>query len=96
VSAEQQNMALVVKTAEAKHKLIINANQASLFIVFLCYPAMSATIFSMFACRELDAGEAWHVYDHSIDCRSAYYKAVRYLAYLLVIIIPIGAHHTGN
>jgi hypothetical protein len=86
-------MAQVVETAVAKKKAsqpLTNANQLSLLIVFLAYPTWSRTIFSIFACRKLDAEEVIHVYDHNIDCLSTVYIVVRVLAILLVIVILVG------
>ena len=37
----------------------------------------------MFACRELDMGQLFHVYDTSIDCNGATYLAVRTIAFVL-------------
>ena len=76
-------------TASKKHPLAA-ANELCMLIIFLAYPTVSSTVFTMFACRELDFGESWHVYDTSIDCRSSEYLLVRSIAMVLVVLMPIG------
>lgn len=44
----------------------------------------------MFACRQLDKDQSYHIYDTSIDCNSATYKAVRVIAVLLLLAMPVG------
>eukprot|EP01052_Picozoa_sp_SAG31_P045541 SAG31_NODE_8356_length_1466_cov_1.986832_2_plen_175_part_00 len=57
----------VFEEAWQQHKAISSANQNSMLIVFLAYPMLSSTIFSVFACRELDFGQSVHIYDAQID-----------------------------
>jgi hypothetical protein len=67
-----------------------DANQLSMLIIFVTYPTISSTIFTMFACRDLDMNQSYHVYDTSVDCNSETYKAVRTIALVLLMLMPIG------
>lgn len=80
----------VFEEAWQQHKTISSANQNSMLIVFLAYPMLSSTIFSVFACRELDFGQSIHIYDAQIDCNSETYRSMFYLAIVLVLMILIG------
>eukprot|EP01043_Picozoa_sp_COSAG02_P052851 COSAG02_NODE_5758_length_4062_cov_1.950038_1_plen_976_part_10 len=61
-----------------------------LLIVFLVYPSVSTTIFSVFACRKLDFDQSFNVYDASIDCNSDGYLVLYLAALLALALIPIG------
>ena len=52
------------------HDRSSKANQIILLIIFLVYPSVSTTIFSVFSCRTLDFEQSVHVYDASINCNS--------------------------
>lgn len=54
------------------------------------YPTVSTTIFTMFACRELDSGQSFHVYDAHIDCTGGTYKIMRIVAVVALLLLPIG------
>eukprot|EP01051_Picozoa_sp_SAG22_P010826 SAG22_NODE_996_length_6115_cov_59.761303_1_plen_1780_part_01 len=66
------------------------ANNISMLVVFLTYPAVSSTIFTMFSCRELDMRQSYHVYDTSIDCNGSTYLSVYVVAFILLILLPVG------
>eukprot|EP01043_Picozoa_sp_COSAG02_P047982 COSAG02_NODE_4659_length_5123_cov_6.685709_1_plen_1319_part_10 len=66
------------------------ANSIIMLIVFLLYPSVSTTIFSVFACRNLDFDQSTHVYDADIDCNSAQYLALKMVAFIALILVPIG------
>ena len=40
------------------------------FVVFLLYPLLSKTIFTMFICQTFGPGERWHMDDFSVDVRA--------------------------
>eukprot|EP01043_Picozoa_sp_COSAG02_P048809 COSAG02_NODE_4836_length_4923_cov_5.490257_2_plen_446_part_00 len=76
--------------AVSRHDRLKDANQLSMLIIFLVYPTLSSTIFTMFACRDLDMDQSYHVYDTGIDCNSSTYKAFRAVAVLLLLAMPVG------
>ena len=44
----------------------------------------------MFACRELDMGQSYHVYDTSIDCNGESYRLMRVVAIVMMLVLPVG------
>eukprot|EP01043_Picozoa_sp_COSAG02_P039016 COSAG02_NODE_3050_length_7468_cov_9.831049_2_plen_1492_part_00 len=78
-----------VDTAE-HHDRRSKANQIIMLLIFLIYPSVSTTIFSVFSCRTLDFEQSVHVYDASIDCNSFDYKVLFAVALVALVLIPIG------
>jgi hypothetical protein len=66
------------------------ANQICLLIIFLVYPTLMTTIFTMFACRDLDFEQSFHIYDPSIDCNLAMHTRFEVAAVVLVALLPVG------
>eukprot|EP01045_Picozoa_sp_COSAG04_P014923 COSAG04_NODE_1147_length_8078_cov_1.968045_1_plen_469_part_10 len=88
---------VAVRSAEEKasavterHERIRDATQLSFVVIFLTYPAVTATIFTMFACRGLDQGQSFHVYDTSIDCNGAAYRTMYIITWIFLILMPVG------
>ena len=69
---------------------IHDANHVCFLIIFLTYPTVSSTIFTMFSCRELDMGQSFHVYDTSIDCNGGVYRFMFFVAVVFLVLLPIG------
>ena len=66
------------------------ANQISLVITFLVYPTLMTTIFTMFACRDLDFEQRYHIYDTSIDCNLGTHTMFELVAIVLLVLLPVG------
>lgn len=66
------------------------AREMSFWIIFLIYPTISTTVFSVFACRDMDFGQSWHVYDSTLDCNSSEYWVLWICALLALFLIPVG------
>jgi hypothetical protein len=79
-----------VDSVDPGHDRSSKANQIIMAIIFLVYPSVSTTIFSVFACRHLDFEQSVHVYDAAIDCHGAEYKVLRDAALVALVLVPIG------
>ena len=63
-----------------------------------CIPAVCSCIFSCISllfllrsmCRDLGDGESIHLFDAALDCNSTSYQIVRVIAFVCMIIYPIG------
>eukprot|EP01045_Picozoa_sp_COSAG04_P002464 COSAG04_NODE_90_length_26856_cov_18.273723_20_plen_2565_part_00 len=86
------NMAVRVQPAEGRTvpARIRNANQSIFIVLFLTYPTVTSTVFTMFACRELDMRQSYHVYDAQIDCTGGTYKLMRVIAFTTMLLLPVG------
>lgn len=73
-----------------QHDRSAKAGQMIMLIIFLVYPSVSTTIFSVFACRKLDFGQSTHIYDASVDCNSTGYLVLTAAALVALVCIPIG------
>ena len=84
VQQSHQKESLSVRSRHTK------AREISFWIIFLTYPTISTTVFSVFACRDMDFGQAWHVYDSNMDCNSSEYMVLWVCALLALFLIPVG------
>ena len=80
----------VVDSAARGHDRSTKANQIIMLVIFLIYPSVSTTIFSVFSCRSLDFDQSIQVFDASIDCNSGDYKALRAGALVALVLVPVG------
>lgn len=78
-----------VQSSDA-HTRRAKANQICMLVVFLAYPSVSSTIFSVFMCRDLDFEQSVHVYDATVDCTSASYTILWFAALVALVLVPIG------
>jgi len=62
----------------------------SLVIIFLLYPLLSRTAFSIFNCQTLGPEERWHRDDFSVDCNSSKHTFVAVLAIVGIAVYPVG------
>lgn len=75
----------------------ITAAYRTFFVVFLLYPLLSRTVFRTFDCQTLyedtanvTSKELWHVDDYSVDCSSDSHKTFQRIAWVFVVLYPIG------
>jgi heme/copper-type cytochrome/quinol oxidase subunit 2 len=74
----------------------ITAAYRTFFVIFLLYPLLSRTVFRTFDCQTLyeDASteikEWWHVDDYSVNCNSDSHKTFKALAWIFVVVYPVG------
>ena len=54
------------------------------------YPTISTTIFSVFACRDMDFGQSVHTYDASVDCNGVGYSVLWTAGVIALFVIPLG------
>jgi hypothetical protein len=62
----------------------------SFFVIFLLYPLLSRTTFSIFRCQTLATGERWHEEDFSIDCDSTAHTVIVVVDMFCILIYPVG------
>ena len=57
---------------------------------FLQYPQLSASILSALRCRALGEHASWLEADYSVSCLSERYLTFRWVATVLVVVVPVG------
>ena len=60
------------------------------FVAMFLYPQISSCIFSALRCRQLGAESSWLEADYSVSCLTPRYSHYRYIAYALVVVVPVG------
>eukprot|EP00752_Nemacystus_decipiens_P008612 g7691.t1 len=63
---------------------------ALLLLTFLVYSSVSATVFQMFACDELDDGYEYLRSDYRILCTDAKHEALQVYAAFMIALYPVG------
>ena len=61
-----------------------------LWLLFILYPVVTNVAFEAFPCHELDGGVGWLIADVAIDCESDEHVTVQLLAWLAIVVYPIG------
>jgi hypothetical protein len=77
-------------TPEQVAKNAATAAYRSFFVIFLLYPLLSRTTFSIFRCQTLATGERWHEGDYSINCDSPAHTAIAVVDIFCILIYPVG------
>lgn len=73
-----------IRNVEHKHVSMV------LLVTFLVYSSVSATVFQMFACEDLDDDKQYLRADYRIECTSSKHRAVRVYAGFMVALYPVG------
>jgi len=60
-----------------------------MFTLFLVYPSVSSSIFSIFVCKDVE-GTSYLTADFSLLCYTEKWKTVSYVAFAAIVIYPIG------
>ena len=61
-----------------------------LLLMFLVYSSVSAVIFQMFDCEKLDDGKIYLRADYSIECNTAWHRALMVYSAVMVLLYPVG------
>ncbi|CAM9243710.1 unnamed protein product, partial [Laminaria digitata] len=61
-----------------------------LLLMFLVYSSVSATLFQMFACDELDDGKNYLRADYRIECDSSRHEALKIYAAFMIVLYTTG------
>ena len=63
---------------------------AAFFVMFLVYPSCSQYVFAMWQCVEVDDGTSWLRRDFSIDCASPKHIIMSWVAWVMLVVYPLG------
>ncbi len=75
----------------AKSDAVVDAcDTAAFFIMLLVYPSCSQVVFAMFQCVPVDDGTSWLRQDLSIDCASPEHVQTSLVAYVMLLVYPLG------
>ena len=61
-----------------------------IFVSFLVYSSVSATVFQTFACEHLDDGKKYLRADYRIECDGSKHQAFEFFAYIMFAVYPVG------
>ena len=61
-----------------------------LLLTFLVYSSVGAVLFQMFNCEELDNGKNYLRADYSIECNTAWHRALMVYSAVMVLLYPVG------
>ena len=75
---------------EVGSTLVENALPPFLQVMFLLYPLVTNVAFEGFPCYQFEGGRAWLIADVSIECGTAEAASAVQLAWIAVIVYPIG------
>ena len=78
------------RSEEALQNIRYKNVSMALLLSFLVYSNISATVFQMFACDDLDDGNTYLRADYRIQCDSTRHKMFQIYAGFMVIIYPVG------
>ena len=76
--------------ARSRTALIQRALPTILKVVFVLYPLVSTAAFEGFPCYEFEDGRGWLIADVAIECRTPDHNRATLLAWVAVIIYPVG------
>ncbi|CAM9121622.1 unnamed protein product, partial [Sphacelaria rigidula] len=71
-------------TIRSKHLSMV------LLLTFLVFSSVSAILFQMFACDDLEDGKRYLRADYRIECNSARHKAFEIYAAFMILVYPVG------
>lgn len=61
-----------------------------LLLTFLVFSSVSATLFQMFACDDLEHGKRYLRADYRIECNSTKHEALQVYAGFMILVYPVG------
>ena len=81
---------LAKRTAASLKVCLTQALPYLLYVLFFAFPLVSSTAFQTFDCEEFDGGSTRFLRaDYSLDCNSAEYGRVVYLAWVAIALYPV-------
>ena len=81
---------LAKRTAASLKACLTQALPYILYVLFFAFPLVSSTAFQTFDCEEFDGGSTRFLRaDYSLDCNSAEYGRVVYLAWVAIALYPV-------
>lgn len=75
---------------ESRAKIKSKHASMALLVAFLVYGSVSSTVFSMFACEDLDDGGDYLRADYSIRCDSGKHRGLMVYAGVMILVYPVG------
>lgn len=72
------------------HRALLSATPSASRFLFVCYPLVTTVAFNAFACHDFGGDGQWLMADVAIRCGSDEHKAAMLLAWLTVLVYPIG------
>jgi hypothetical protein len=80
--------------SDSRDRVYKEAQQTTIGLLFFVgmylYPGLSASILAAVRCRSLGPGSSFLEVDYSVDCYSEQYSTYKILAYVLVVVVPVG------
>ena len=71
-------------------EMLLEALPWLLLLLFLVSPLVSSAAFRAFACEEFDSGQSYLRADYAVECSSTAYARVELLAWLGILLFPVG------
>eukprot|EP01046_Picozoa_sp_COSAG06_P049430 COSAG06_NODE_7608_length_2443_cov_1.659983_3_plen_416_part_01 len=80
--------------SDSRERIRKEARQTTIGLLFFVgmflYPQLSTSILGAVRCRRLGAESSYLEVDYSVDCTSTRYSYYQALAYVLVVVVPVG------